>query len=56
VDLFPEELPGLPPSREVKFTTDLLPGTTPLSKLNGTTWRGDLSVRVYLLGEHQSYL
>ena len=29
-DIFPEDLPGLPPSREVDFTINLLPGT-PLS-------------------------
>ncbi|XP_016755139.1 uncharacterized protein [Gossypium hirsutum] len=28
-DVFPEELPGLPPSREVEFGIELLPGTTP---------------------------
>ncbi|KAA3464322.1 reverse transcriptase [Gossypium australe] len=31
VDVFPEELPGLPPDREVEFGIDLLPGTTPVS-------------------------
>ncbi|KAA3484029.1 RVP_2 domain-containing protein [Gossypium australe] len=30
-DVFPEELPGLPPTREVEFGIDLLPGTTPIS-------------------------
>ncbi|XP_058202900.1 uncharacterized protein LOC131317359 [Rhododendron vialii] len=30
-DVFPEELPGLPPEREVEFTIELLPGTTPIS-------------------------
>ncbi|XP_016667630.2 uncharacterized protein [Gossypium hirsutum] len=30
-DVFPEELPGLPPSREVDFGIELLPGTTPVS-------------------------
>ncbi|KAA3461216.1 reverse transcriptase [Gossypium australe] len=30
-DVFPEELPGLPPIREVEFGIDLLPGTTPIS-------------------------
>ena len=30
-DIFPEELPGLPPEREVEFTIDLLPGTAPIS-------------------------
>jgi hypothetical protein len=31
-DVFPEELPGMPPDREVEFVIDLLPGTTPISK------------------------
>jgi hypothetical protein len=31
-DVFPEELPGMPPDREVKFIIDLLPGTAPISK------------------------
>jgi len=32
VDVFPEELPGLPPNREIEFTIDLLLGTGPISK------------------------
>ncbi|XP_022157398.1 uncharacterized protein LOC111024105 [Momordica charantia] len=31
-DMFLEDLPGLPPSREVDFCIELLPGTTPISK------------------------
>ena len=31
-DVFPEELPGMPPDREVEFVIDLLPGTSPISK------------------------
>jgi hypothetical protein len=31
-DVFPEELPGMPPDREVKFVIDLLRGTAPISK------------------------
>jgi hypothetical protein len=31
-DIFPEELPGMPPDREVEFVIDLLPDTTPISK------------------------
>jgi hypothetical protein len=31
-DVFPEELPGMPPDREVEFVMDLLPGTAPISK------------------------
>jgi hypothetical protein len=31
-DVFPEELSGMPPEREVEFVIDLLPGTAPISK------------------------
>uniref|UniRef100_A0A2N9FG06 Reverse transcriptase domain-containing protein n=1 Tax=Fagus sylvatica TaxID=28930 RepID=A0A2N9FG06_FAGSY len=31
-DVFPKELPGLPPDREVEFSINLLPGTSPISK------------------------
>jgi hypothetical protein len=31
-DVFPEELPGIPPDREVELVIDLLPGTAPISK------------------------
>jgi hypothetical protein len=31
-DIFLEELPGIPPDREVEFVIDLLPGTAPISK------------------------
>ena len=30
-DVFPEELPGLPPVREVEFGIEIVPGTTPIS-------------------------
>ena len=29
-DVFPEELPGLPPKREIKNEIELLPGTMPI--------------------------
>ncbi|PRQ45991.1 putative nucleotidyltransferase, Ribonuclease H [Rosa chinensis] len=29
-DVFPDELPGLPPEREIDFTIELLPGTAPI--------------------------
>jgi hypothetical protein len=29
-DVFPEELPGMPPDREVEFVINLLPGTAPI--------------------------
>ena len=31
-DIFPEELPGLPPDREVEFAIELIPGTAPISR------------------------
>jgi hypothetical protein len=31
-NIFPEELPGLPPNRDIKFAIDLAPGTTPIAK------------------------
>jgi hypothetical protein len=32
LDVFPEELPGMPPDRKVEFVIDLLPGIAPISK------------------------
>jgi hypothetical protein len=31
-DVFPNELPGLPPERELDFTIELKPGAKPISK------------------------
>ena len=31
LDVFPDDLPGLPPEREIDFPIDLVPGTTPIS-------------------------
>jgi hypothetical protein len=31
-DVFPEELPGFPPERDVEFSIELKPGTTPVSR------------------------
>nr|GFA97854.1 hypothetical protein [Tanacetum cinerariifolium] len=31
-DVFPEELPGIPPERKVEFGIELIPGTQPISK------------------------
>jgi hypothetical protein len=30
--VFPEELPSMPPDRDVEFIIDLLPGIAPISK------------------------
>jgi hypothetical protein len=31
-DVFPEDLPGMPPNRDIEFLIELLPGTPPISK------------------------
>ena len=31
LDVFPDELPGLPPQSEIEFKIDLYPGTEPIS-------------------------
>ena len=44
-DVFPEELPGMPPDREVEFIIELMPGTAPISRqpyrmlILGVCWR-----------------
>jgi hypothetical protein len=32
MDVFPQELPGMPPDREIEFTINLKPGTAPISQ------------------------
>ena len=32
VDVFPEELPGIPPEHQVEFRIDLVPGADPIAK------------------------
>jgi hypothetical protein len=32
MDVFPQELPGMPPDQEIEFTIDLKPGTSPISR------------------------
>jgi hypothetical protein len=32
LDVFPEELPGMPPDRDIKFVIELNPGTAPIYK------------------------
>jgi len=31
-DVFPNDLPGLPPDQDVEFKIELLPGTAPISR------------------------
>ena len=31
LEVFPDEIPDVPPEREVKFAIDLVPGTRPVS-------------------------
>ena len=32
IDVFPDEIPRLPPKRDIYFTIELVPGATPVSK------------------------
>ena len=32
LDVFPDDLPGLPPDQEVEFKIELLPGIAPISR------------------------
>jgi hypothetical protein len=32
LDVFPEEMPGMPPDRDIKFVIELKPGTAPIYK------------------------
>jgi hypothetical protein len=31
-DVFPDDLPGMPPDRDIEFIIELLPETTPIAK------------------------
>jgi hypothetical protein len=42
-DVFPEELPGLPPDREVEFAIELIPGTAPREGRTGCHQTNSLS-------------
>jgi hypothetical protein len=32
LDVFPEELPRMPPDRDLEFIIDLIPGTAPIAR------------------------
>ena len=70
-DVFPQELPGMPPDRDVEFLIDLLPGTGPIAKRPykisvdelkelkkqlKSSYRKDLFAQVLHLGELRSCL
>ncbi|KAA0039551.1 putative Retrotransposon protein [Cucumis melo var. makuwa] len=71
LNVFPDDLSGLPPDREIEFTTELLPGTAPISEAPYRMAPSELkelkmqlqelvdkdtSGLVYQRGEHQGYL
>jgi hypothetical protein len=70
MDVFPEELPGMPPEREVEFYIDLIPGMAPIAKRPyrmAPTELAELKLQIaelqqkgtfvpaHPLGEHQSF-
>src|SRR3954463_8838417 len=50
-DVFPEELPGMPPDRDVEFLIDLLPGSGPIAKRPYKMSVDELKVLKKQLGE-----
>nr|GEX68334.1 putative reverse transcriptase domain-containing protein [Tanacetum cinerariifolium] len=36
--VFPEDLPGLPPARQVEFQIDLVPGVAPVARASSSPW------------------
>jgi hypothetical protein len=66
MDVFPEELPEMPPEREVEFYIDLIPGTAPIAKRPYRMAPTELAelqifnkkgtfVPAHPFGEHQSF-
>nr|GFB15619.1 hypothetical protein [Tanacetum cinerariifolium] len=51
-DVFPDELPGIPPVREVEFNIELIPGAEPISK---TPYRMD-PIELKELKDHVAFL
>ncbi|KAL5572794.1 hypothetical protein UlMin_022391 [Ulmus minor] len=49
-DVFPEELPGIPPEREISFEIELLPGSAPVSKAPYRMAPAELKDKVHFLG------
>ncbi|GKB76455.1 putative reverse transcriptase domain-containing protein, partial [Tanacetum coccineum] len=38
LEVFPEDLPGLPPARQVEFQIDLVPGAAPVARASSSHW------------------
>ncbi|GKC81583.1 putative reverse transcriptase domain-containing protein, partial [Tanacetum coccineum] len=38
LEVFPEDLPGLPPARQVEFQIDLVPGAAPVARAPSSPW------------------
>ena len=69
MDVFPDEIPGLPPKREIEFAIYLIPRAGPVSispyrmapaelaklRKHKTYWRSNLFDLVFLHGELQCY-
>nr|GEU56990.1 reverse transcriptase domain-containing protein [Tanacetum cinerariifolium] len=51
-EVFPEDLPGIPPTRQVEFQIDLIPGAAPVSKKEH---EGHLKLILELLKKEQLY-
>ncbi|KAL5540899.1 hypothetical protein UlMin_043291 [Ulmus minor] len=49
-DVFPEDLPGIPPEREISFEIELLPGSAPVSKAPYRMAPAELKDKVHFLG------
>ena len=48
-DVFPEEMPGIPPERELEFTIDLKPGAEPVARTSyrmSTSWLQELKMQL----------
>ena len=39
-DVFPEELPYMPPDRDIEFLIELLPGTRPIKETVSDAYKG----------------
>jgi hypothetical protein len=52
-DVFPKDLPGMPPDRDIEFSIELIPGTAPISK---RPYRMDLKDLAELKKQIEDYL